>query len=30
VIERMLGDWAGVGHDDSGVSLENAFAEYDK
>lgn len=30
MIERMLGDWAGVGNDDSGVSIENAFANYDR
>jgi hypothetical protein len=30
VIERMLGDWAGVGNDDNGVSIENAFANYDR
>jgi hypothetical protein len=30
VIERMLGDWAGVGSDDNGVSIENAFANYDR
>jgi hypothetical protein len=26
----MLGDWAGVGNDDNGVSIENAFANYDR
>jgi hypothetical protein len=30
VIERMLGDWAGVGNDDGGVSIEVVFANYDR
>ena len=30
VIDRMLGDWAGVGGDDGAVSVETAFANYDR
>lgn len=30
VIDRMLGDWAGVGAEDGGVSIETAFANYDR
>mmetsp|Transcript_28821 Transcript_28821/g.48622 ORF Transcript_28821/g.48622 Transcript_28821/m.48622 type:complete len:1741 (+) Transcript_28821:136-5358(+) len=30
MIDRMLGDWAGVGGDEGGVSVETAFANYDR
>jgi hypothetical protein len=30
VVNRMLGDWAGTGNEDNGVSVETAFANYDR
>lgn len=30
VVNRILGDWAGSGNDDNGVSVENAFSNYDR
>lgn len=30
VIKRMIGDWTGAGEESGGVSIESAFAKYDR
>lgn len=30
VVKRMIGDWTGVGEESGGVSVETAFAKYDR
>lgn len=30
LIDRMLGDWAGINHEDNGVSIEAMFSKYDR